>query len=57
MARQLTVPKPTQNAGLEDRLLRIASAGTIITGLITCVASVGVGLGLLMAGVAVIAEL
>jgi len=57
MARQHTVPKPTQNAGLEDRLLKIASVGTIISGLIACVASVGIGLGLLMAGVAVIAEL
>ena len=57
MTRQSTVLKSTQDSGLEEKLLKIASAGTIISGLVTCLASVGVGLGLLMAGVAVFSEL
>jgi len=42
---------------LQSRLLRVVSLGTIISGALACLASVGVGMGLVLAGVTVLAEL
>jgi len=42
--------------GLDDRVFRIASLGTIVAGLLACLASVGIGVGLILAGTIVFAE-
>ena len=40
----------------ETRFFKIVSLGTIITGVLACLASVGVGMGLVLAGTMILAE-
>ena len=41
----------------EDRVYRIASLSTIVAGLLACLTSVGVGMGLVLTGAMIFAEL
>ena len=41
----------------ETRFYKIVSLGTIITGILACLASVGVGMSLMLAGTMILAEL
>jgi hypothetical protein len=40
-----------------DRFYWVLSVGTIVSGILTCLASVGVGIGLMMVGSVILAEL
>ena len=42
---------------LEGRTYRLLFLGVIATGILTCLASVGIGIGLLLTGITVFAEL
>lgn len=46
-----------RNRDLEQKVFRIASLGTIATGMVACVSSVTVGLSLILLGTVVFSEL
>ncbi len=49
--------KRSKKVEFEDRFYTIVSLGTIATGILACLASVGIGLGLMLAGTMFLAEL
>ena len=49
--------KRSRKVDPEARFYRIVSLGTIITGILACLASVGIGMGLMLAGTMIFAEL
>jgi hypothetical protein len=49
--------KHSKRVDFEDRFYRIVSLGTIVSGALACLASVGVGMGLMLAGTMILAEL
>ena len=48
---------PDKNTSLEDKVLTVVSLGTIISGGLACLASVGIGMSLVLLGTMVFAEL
>ena len=49
--------KRSKKVDFEGRLYRIASLGAIVSGILVCLASVGAGMGLMLVGTVILAEL
>ncbi len=49
--------KRSRKVTSEDRFYRVLSLGAIVSGALACMASVGVGMGLMLAGTVIFAEL
>ena len=49
-------PNRPKKTDPETRFYRLVSLGTILSGVLACIASVGIGMGLMLAGTMIFAE-